>query len=162
MSASAGGSAARADAQAPGRRRGGSRAAVLDRTLKTRNRKSLMPPPRQSRSCVIVVENLPVPFDRRVWQEAQALARAGWLVSVISPATRQRHDTSPCSLPGTLSPTTRRRRLSPSLKRHSGTPMAISRKSRALLSARTNPGRRSAARRTKLDRRRPTPHFCRN
>jgi hypothetical protein len=48
--------------------------------------KSLMPPPRQSRSCVIVVENLPVPFDRRVWQEAQALARAGWLVSVICPA----------------------------------------------------------------------------
>jgi glycosyltransferase involved in cell wall biosynthesis len=45
-----------------------------------------MPPPRQSRSCVIVVENLPVPFDRRVWQEAQALARAGWRVSVICPA----------------------------------------------------------------------------
>jgi glycosyltransferase involved in cell wall biosynthesis len=46
-----------------------------------------MPPPRQSRSCVIVVENLPVPLDRRVWQEAQALARAGWAVSVICPAT---------------------------------------------------------------------------
>jgi glycosyltransferase involved in cell wall biosynthesis len=38
------------------------------------------------RSCVIVVENLPVPFDRRVWQEAQALARAGWRVSVICPS----------------------------------------------------------------------------
>jgi glycosyltransferase involved in cell wall biosynthesis len=38
------------------------------------------------RSCVIVVENLPVPFDRRVWQEAQALARAGWKVSVICPS----------------------------------------------------------------------------
>ena len=46
-----------------------------------------MPPPRQSRSCVIVVENLPVPLDRRVWQEAQALTRAGWAVSVICPAT---------------------------------------------------------------------------
>jgi glycosyltransferase involved in cell wall biosynthesis len=46
-----------------------------------------MPPPRQPRSCVIVVENLPVPLDRRVWQEAQALARAGWSVSVICPAT---------------------------------------------------------------------------
>jgi glycosyltransferase involved in cell wall biosynthesis len=45
-----------------------------------------MPPPRQSRSCVIVVENLPVPFDRRVWQEAQALNRAGWTVSVICPS----------------------------------------------------------------------------
>jgi len=38
------------------------------------------------RSCVIVVENLPVPLDRRVWQEAQALARAGWRVSVICPS----------------------------------------------------------------------------
>lgn len=45
-----------------------------------------MPPPRQDRSCVIIVENLPVPFDRRVWQEAQALSRAGWTVSVICPA----------------------------------------------------------------------------
>jgi glycosyltransferase involved in cell wall biosynthesis len=42
------------------------------------------------RSCVIVVENLPVPFDRRVWQEAQALKRAGWQVSVICPAN-ERH-----------------------------------------------------------------------
>ena len=42
------------------------------------------------RSCVIVVENLPVPFDRRVWQEAQALRRAGWRVSVICPAN-ERH-----------------------------------------------------------------------
>jgi glycosyltransferase involved in cell wall biosynthesis len=44
-----------------------------------------MPPPRLPRSCVIIVENLPVPFDRRVWQEAQALHRAGWTVSVICP-----------------------------------------------------------------------------
>ena len=40
----------------------------------------------KQRSCVIVVENLPVPFDRRVWQEAQALKRAGWAVSVICPS----------------------------------------------------------------------------
>jgi glycosyltransferase involved in cell wall biosynthesis len=39
------------------------------------------------RSCVIVVENLPVPFDRRVWQEAQALHADGWRVSVICPRT---------------------------------------------------------------------------
>ncbi len=45
-----------------------------------------MPLAPQSRSCVIVVENLPVPFDRRVWQEAQALNRAGWRVSVICPS----------------------------------------------------------------------------
>jgi glycosyltransferase involved in cell wall biosynthesis len=42
-----------------------------------------------SRSCVIIVENLPVPFDRRVWQEARALHAAGWKVSVICPKTRQ-------------------------------------------------------------------------
>ncbi len=36
-------------------------------------------------SCLIIVENLPVPFDRRVWQEAKALASAGWDVSVICP-----------------------------------------------------------------------------
>src|SRR5260370_6250778 len=49
-------------------------------------RKVAMPLAPQSRSCVIVVENLPVPFDRRVWQEAQALNRAGWRVSVICPS----------------------------------------------------------------------------
>jgi glycosyltransferase involved in cell wall biosynthesis len=42
------------------------------------------------RSCVIVVENLPVPFDRRVWQEAQALNADGWQVSVICPRS-ERH-----------------------------------------------------------------------
>ncbi len=42
------------------------------------------------RSCVIVVENLPVPMDRRVWQEALALRQAGWTVSVICP-TNERH-----------------------------------------------------------------------
>lgn len=38
-------------------------------------------------ACVIMVENLPVPFDRRVWQEACALRDAGWTVSVICPRT---------------------------------------------------------------------------
>lgn len=37
------------------------------------------------RGALILVENLPVPFDRRVWQEAQALREAGWRVSVICP-----------------------------------------------------------------------------
>ena len=40
-------------------------------------------------SCVIIVENLPVPMDRRVWQEARALCEAGWVVSVICPATER-------------------------------------------------------------------------
>jgi len=34
---------------------------------------------------VILVENLPVPFDRRVWMESTALTAAGYKVSVISP-----------------------------------------------------------------------------
>ena len=33
----------------------------------------------------IVVENLPVPVDRRVWSEARALRDAGYLVSVVCP-----------------------------------------------------------------------------
>ena len=38
---------------------------------------------------LIIVENLPVPFDRRVWQEATTLRDAGYMVSVICPATRE-------------------------------------------------------------------------
>jgi glycosyltransferase involved in cell wall biosynthesis len=34
---------------------------------------------------LIIVENLPVPFDRRVWMEATTLKRAGYQVSLISP-----------------------------------------------------------------------------
>jgi glycosyltransferase involved in cell wall biosynthesis len=34
---------------------------------------------------LILVENLPVPFDRRVWLESRALTLAGWEVSVICP-----------------------------------------------------------------------------
>jgi glycosyltransferase involved in cell wall biosynthesis len=34
---------------------------------------------------LIIVENLPVPADRRVWQEATALHQAGYTVSVICP-----------------------------------------------------------------------------
>ncbi len=36
----------------------------------------------------IVVENLPVPFDRRVWQESLALKEAGAEVTVICPKTK--------------------------------------------------------------------------
>lgn len=43
----------------------------------------------EMRSCVIIVENLPVPFDRRVWQEATALKQAGWKVSVVCPQTEK-------------------------------------------------------------------------
>ncbi len=37
---------------------------------------------------LIIVQNLPVPFDRRVWQEAVTLKENGYLVSVICPKGR--------------------------------------------------------------------------
>ncbi len=40
------------------------------------------------RKVLIIVENLPVPFDRRVWQEATTLAAAGYVVSIICPKTK--------------------------------------------------------------------------
>lgn len=39
----------------------------------------------KSRKILIIVENLPVPFDTRVWKEALALQRAGYEVAVLSP-----------------------------------------------------------------------------
>ena len=41
-----------------------------------------------ARRVLIVVENLPVPFDRRVWLEATTLARHGAAVSVICPKAK--------------------------------------------------------------------------
>jgi len=37
------------------------------------------------RRVLIIVENLPVPFDRRVWSEARTLSRNGYEVSIICP-----------------------------------------------------------------------------
>ena len=37
------------------------------------------------RRVLILVENLPCPFDRRVWQEATTLQQAGYVVSIICP-----------------------------------------------------------------------------
>ena len=39
----------------------------------------------KERKVLIIVENLPVPFDTRVWQEATTLAKNGYTVSVICP-----------------------------------------------------------------------------
>jgi glycosyltransferase involved in cell wall biosynthesis len=50
----------------------------------SRSRSGAGPVPR----VLIVVQNLPVPFDRRVWLEATTLARAGYRVSVICPRMR--------------------------------------------------------------------------
>jgi glycosyltransferase involved in cell wall biosynthesis len=40
------------------------------------------------RRVLIIVQNLPVPFDRRVWLEATSLQRAGYVVSVICPKAK--------------------------------------------------------------------------
>jgi glycosyltransferase involved in cell wall biosynthesis len=44
---------------------------------------------RARRHVLILVQNLPVPLDRRVWQEALALTGAGYRVHVICPATKE-------------------------------------------------------------------------
>lgn len=41
-----------------------------------------------NKKVLIVVENLPVPLDRRVWQESCALRDAGYEVAVICPKMR--------------------------------------------------------------------------
>jgi glycosyltransferase involved in cell wall biosynthesis len=40
------------------------------------------------RRVLIIVQNLPVPFDRRVWLEAASLTEAGYAVSVICPKAK--------------------------------------------------------------------------
>jgi glycosyltransferase involved in cell wall biosynthesis len=44
--------------------------------------------PLEGKRILIIVENEPVPFDRRVWQEACALRAAGASVRIISPASK--------------------------------------------------------------------------
>ncbi len=39
----------------------------------------------KKRKVLFIVENLPSPFDRRVWQEATTLEKAGYVVSIICP-----------------------------------------------------------------------------
>lgn len=41
--------------------------------------------PLAGKRVLIIVENLPLPFDRRVWQEARTLRGAGAIVSIICP-----------------------------------------------------------------------------
>jgi glycosyltransferase involved in cell wall biosynthesis len=42
----------------------------------------------RARRVLIIVENLPSPFDRRVWQEARTLSAAGYTVSIICPKAK--------------------------------------------------------------------------
>lgn len=51
-----------------------------NRTENARGQRELEPP-----HILIIVQNLPVPLDRRVWLECQALVRRGYRVSVICP-----------------------------------------------------------------------------
>ena len=44
--------------------------------------------PRSAGNILIIVQNLPVPFDRRVWQETNTLRRAGFDVAVICPKSK--------------------------------------------------------------------------
>jgi glycosyltransferase involved in cell wall biosynthesis len=44
------------------------------------------------RRVLIIVENLPLPFDRRVWQEANTLKAAGYEVSIICPTGKGYED----------------------------------------------------------------------
>jgi glycosyltransferase involved in cell wall biosynthesis len=51
--------------------------------------------PGRGRRVLIIVENLPSPFDRRVWQEATTLRDAGYTVSIICPTGKgyeQKHE----------------------------------------------------------------------
>src|SRR6185369_12966977 len=50
-------------------------------TLRTQRSRNEVP----QRRVLILVENLPSPFDRRVWQEATTLRAAGYGVSIICP-----------------------------------------------------------------------------
>ena len=73
---------------------GGSKSPVLGYGNQVHSPKNTHPPevPPAIRRVLIIVENLPVPFDRRVWRECVALRRAGYDVSVIAPrdeATRE-------------------------------------------------------------------------
>lgn len=52
-------------------------------------------------AALILIENLPAPFDRRVWQEAQTLRRAGWTVSIVCPKGRG-HDAAEETIDGVV------------------------------------------------------------
>ena len=56
----------------------------MSRTAAERGTKGAGAPAR----ILIIVQNLPVPFDRRVWLECQALVSAGYRVAVICPKGR--------------------------------------------------------------------------
>ena len=65
-------------------------------TMNSSSQQAEAPPGRkgQATAVCIIVENLPVPLDRRVWSEARALRDAGYVVSVICPKGKSSHTAS--------------------------------------------------------------------
>jgi glycosyltransferase involved in cell wall biosynthesis len=57
-------------------------------------------PGKSSKRALILVENLSVPFDRRVWQECLALREADWDVQVICPQGTKRDTESYAEIDG--------------------------------------------------------------
>ncbi|MEU0688893.1 glycosyltransferase family 4 protein [Streptomyces uncialis] len=55
---------------------------------------------RPVRRALILVENLSVPFDRRVWQECRTLRDAGWKVHVICPQGSKRDTEAEAEIDG--------------------------------------------------------------
>ncbi|MFH8609732.1 glycosyltransferase family 4 protein [Streptomyces sp. NPDC018029] len=55
---------------------------------------------RPNRRALILVENLSVPFDRRVWQECTTLRDAGWRVDVICPQGSKRDTEAEAEIDG--------------------------------------------------------------
>ncbi|MEV6548490.1 glycosyltransferase family 4 protein [Streptomyces sp. NPDC051597] len=55
---------------------------------------------RPARRALILVENLSVPFDRRVWQECTTLRDAGWEVHVICPRGSKRDTEAEAEIDG--------------------------------------------------------------
>jgi glycosyltransferase involved in cell wall biosynthesis len=55
---------------------------------------------RPDRRALILVENLSVPFDRRVWQECTTLRDAGWTVHVICPQGSKRDTEAEAEIDG--------------------------------------------------------------
>lgn len=55
---------------------------------------------RVAKHILILVENLSVPFDRRVWQESKALTEAGYKVSVICPMGAKQDKEAEATLEG--------------------------------------------------------------
>jgi glycosyltransferase involved in cell wall biosynthesis len=69
---------------------------TLMRNMNSSGQQTELLPKKKGRatSVCIIVENLPVPLDRRVWKEASALRDAGYVVSVICPKGKSSHTAS--------------------------------------------------------------------